>query len=101
MEPWNDTKLTDTELNEYHKKAIAQGSIITVSDGDYLVGYVEFYLNEGVCYIYNLFIREEYRCKKAIWMLKHRLFQVCGKCKIYLGERNKLGSKYTEAQIRR
>ena len=97
---WHKERLSRIEAWKYHEDKLRRGELITISDGELLVGYVEFTINNGCCFVNNLFIRSEYRNKKAIWMLKKRLFEVCRKVKVYLGERNKFNKRYPEAQLR-
>ena len=97
---WHDKKLSREEANEYHRRMLLNGNILTVSDGETLAGYCEYFIQDGVCFINSLYIKEGYRGKKVIWMLKKRLFQVARGCRIFLGERNKFNMKYPEAQLR-
>lgn len=99
-ETWHEKRLSRIEAWKYHEDKINRGELITISDGELLVGYVEFSINNGCCFVNNLFIRQGYRNKRAIWMLKKRLFEVAKNCKIFLGERNKLNMRYPEVQIR-
>lgn len=99
-ETWHSNKLSHEDAIKYHQTILDSGNCITVSDGEILVGYCEYYLSHGVCYIQNLFIRKEYRLGKAILLMKRRLFQVCDGAKIFIGDRNKFNKRYTELSIR-
>lgn len=101
LENWHETRLTKEEADKYHKEMLEAGRIITVSDRDSVIGYVEFLLNNGCCFVNNLFIRQEYRNREVIWMLRRRLYEVCGNAKIYLGSRLKNNKRFSEVQLRR
>jgi len=100
-ETYYKEKMSKEEADEHHRRMLNSGQIITVSDGDNLIGYVEFSTDHGCCFINDLFIRPAHRRSKVIWMLKKRLFEVCGKCTVYFGERNKHDNRYPESQLRR
>jgi hypothetical protein len=88
---WHKKRLSHEEAVEYHSKIIRDGNCITVCDGNILVSYCEFFKAHGVCYVKNLWVRENYRLGRAIQQMKKRLFEVCKDCKIFLGERQKHG----------
>lgn len=96
---WHKEKLTREESIQYHQRLLTNGNIITISNGQELVGYVEFERDPWICYIKNLFILPAYRNGPAIWQIKRRLFEVC-KGKIFKGERNKNGQRYEESRRR-
>ncbi len=96
-----EKKMSKEEADRHHKIMLESGRIITVSDNNLLVGYVEFFIEHGCCFINDLFIRSAYRRTRVIWMLKRRLFEVCGKNKVYFGERNKFNKRYAEVQLRK
>jgi len=100
-EYYGENKLSKEEADKHHKAMLESGRIITVSDGNLLVGYVEFFIEHGCCFINDLFIRTAYRRTRVIWMLKRRLFDICGKGKVYFGERNKFHKRYAEVQLRK
>lgn len=100
-ENWHRARLSHEEALDYHKKILESGNCITLCDEDKLIGYVEFYVTHGVCYVQNLFIRVAYRNTKAIRMIKNRLFQVIGKCRVIVGDRNKNATRYPEYALRR
>jgi hypothetical protein len=99
-EDWHKTRLSHEEAVKYHQERLDSGNIITVSDGNILAGYLEFYIRHGVCYIHNLFILPEYRRGIVAKMIKRRLFEVSKGCKIFFGERNKAGVRYPEFKTR-
>jgi ribosomal protein S18 acetylase RimI-like enzyme len=100
-EDWHKTRLSHEEAVKYHQERLDWGNIITVSDGNTLAGYLEFYIRHGVCYIHNLFILPEYRRGIVAKMIKRRLFEVAKGCKVFFGERNKHAQRYPELQTRR
>jgi len=100
-EDWHERKLSEEEANRYHETILRNGNCITVEDKGNLVGYCEYYVNHGICYIKNLFIRRDYRNGKVIRMMKRRLFEIIGKGRILIGDRNKNNKRYSEVAIRR
>lgn len=102
-EDYYETKFSEEEITKHHEECLKAGRIITVSDKDTLVGYVEFSISNSCCFINDLFIKPAYRRTKVIWMLRNRLFEICGKTKVYFGERykHKLKKRYPETQLRR
>jgi len=101
QETWHKKRLSKEEADRYHLSRLNSGNIITVEDNGLLCGYVEFYQNHGCCYIHNLFIRPEYRRGKVAKLIKQKLFEVCDNAKVYLGNRNKNGKRYSQFQLRR
>lgn len=93
--------MSENEADSHHEKALKEGRIITICDGDILAGYVEFSFTNGVCFINDLFIRPIYRNSRAIWKMKRRLLEICKGAKILLGERNKFGKRFPEFKLRR
>lgn len=95
-------KMSEKEANAHHESMLRAGQIITVSSPDgILLGYLEFSINNGCCFINDVFIRPAYRRSRVAWMLKKRLFEVCDKTRVFLGERNKFGTRFPEVQLRR
>lgn len=100
-ESWHTERLSHNEALKYHQAILLNQHVITICNGQELAGYCEFYINNGVCFVANLFIRPEYRQGKTIKMLKNKLFEVSKGAKIFIGERNKFQKKYMETQLRR
>jgi hypothetical protein len=96
---WHDRRQPKEEIDAYHEEKFRLGEIITISDGNTLVGYVTFTINHGCCYIEDLFIHPEYRRGRAFWQMKKRLFEKFPG-KVFFGERNKFNRRYTEFKIR-
>lgn len=101
LEDWHESKLSRSDADAYHQRLLDEGRIITVSNGEELVGYVEYIKEHGVCYIQNLYIRSEYRLGKVARMLKRRLFEATKGFRVYTGDRNKFKKRYAEFQLRR
>jgi hypothetical protein len=99
LETYREERLSAIEIWQYHERKLLGGELITVADGDLLVGYVEFHVEAGCCFIENLFVREGYRRGKASWLMKRRLFEVCKGAKVFLGDRQRRDR--LEAQLRR
>jgi len=102
-EDYYEEKFSEEEITKHHEKMLEAERIIFVEDGDRIAGYVEFFINNGCCFINDLFIRPAYRNTKVIWMLKTKLFEACGKSRVYFGERYryKLKKRFPETQLRR
>lgn len=102
-------KLTREEAIKYHQKLLDLGNIITVSDGDILCGYVEFWrltfeqfgriicgepfsaFNEDVqtgyiAYVGDVYIRPSYRRGSVIKMLRNRFVEANRACTFFVGE---------------
>lgn len=99
-EHWHTERLDRIELAKHHEWKITHGELLTVSDGQMLIGYCEFTKRAGACFVENIFILPKYRNGGASKLIKNRLFKVCSDCKIFFGERNKKNTKYPEAQLR-
>lgn len=99
LEDWHETRLTRQEADDYHERMLKNGNCFTIFDGDILAGYTEYYILYGVCYIYNMFVRPEYRHGKVMRELRNKLFGTG--CKMFIGNRNRGGKRYAEAQLRR
>jgi len=107
-ETWHKERLDETELTKYHDKLLSLGNIITVSDGELLVGYVEFWRltyeqfgrivcgepfsgsNEDVqtgqiAYVANTYIRPEYRQGSVYKIMRDRFFKVNKLCTHFVG----------------
>lgn len=108
-ETWHKDKLSYEESIKYHDALISRGNIITVSDGDVLCGYVEFWrltyenfgriicgepfsalhenvVNGQIAYLANTFIKEEYRKSDVYKMLKKRFLEANALCTHFVGE---------------
>lgn len=100
QETWHEERLDRIALTRWHVERLKNGELITVSDGELLVGYCEFFKTRGMCFVNNIFILPAYRRGRTIRMIKNRLFEVCKDCKVFFGERNKKDKKFPEAQLR-
>ena len=108
-ENWHDTKLSKEDAINYHERIIFSGNCITVEDGDFLVGYCEFWrinyeqfgriicgerfsalteniTNGYIAYVANTFIRVDYRNGKVYKMLRDRFFEANRDCQYFVGE---------------
>lgn len=106
---WHKEKLAKEEADKYHSILLNQGNIITCSEGDNLLGYVEFWrinyeqfgriiCGEGfsalcedvihghIAYVANTFIRPEYRKGEVYKMLRDRFFEFNKECTHFVGE---------------
>lgn len=107
-EAWHTKKLSREEATFYFKRLIELGNIITVSDGDLLVGYVEVWrLSErqlervlageafaaasepcqtgSHAYVANIFVRRGYRNGRAFKLLYKRFMEVHGEAESFVG----------------
>ena len=86
---YHKEKMYGDEAVRYYDWILSHGQCITVTDGETLAGYVEFYRNNEKCYIRDLYIRPKYRHGEVLPMLKKRLFEVCKGVKEIEGRRDK------------
>lgn len=107
-ENWHKTKLDEESSNDYHRELIRKGNILTVVQGDKLLGYCEFWrinyeqfgriicgerfsaMGEDVwtgniAYVANTFIQPEARKKEVYKMLRDRFFEVNKDCAYFVG----------------
>jgi hypothetical protein len=107
-ETWHKIKLDEESSNEYHRKLLEQGNIITITKGDLLVGYVEFWrisyeqfgriicgepfsalcedvVHGNIAYVANTFILPEYRKGKVYKMLRDRFLETNKMCTHFCG----------------
>lgn len=105
---WHNERLSRPEAHKYHDKLLSAGNIITVSDGDILAGYVEYWrlsfeqfgriicgepfsaMHEDVstgqiAYVANTFIREEYRNSSVAKQLRDRFLRINEQCTHFAG----------------
>jgi len=109
IEDWHRYKEPKESIDRYHERLIENGNIITVSDGDILLGYLEFWkitfeqFGRIVCgehfsayhedvqggliaYVANAFIRPEYRNTGVYKKLRHKFFEANSNCTHFVGE---------------
>ena len=116
METWHKKKLDEANATDYFTVLLERGNIITISQDNLLLGYVEFWrLNYGqfgrivcceefsaiqedvqtgnIAYVANTFIRKEYRKGEVYKMLRDRFFEANKACDYFVGEarRKKVG----------
>lgn len=107
-EYWHKEYLSRPLAYEYHDKLLSSGNIITVSDGDNLCGYVEYWrltyeqfgriicgepfsaMHEDVqtgqiAYVANTFIRKEFRRSSTWLLLKDRFIEINKECTHFCG----------------
>ena len=107
-EKWHSTYLDEESANEYHKELLQRGNILSCSQGDLLLGYVEFWrinyeqfgriiCGEGfsalcedvihgyIAYVANTYIRPEYRKGEVYKMLRDRFFEFNKDCTYFVG----------------
>lgn len=112
-EDWHKEKLSKEEADRYHEVMLSNGNIITVSDGDILCGYVEYWRvsfeqfgriicgepfssihenvqNGQIAYLANTYIRPEYRHGKVYKLLRARFLEVNKLCTHFCGEARRL-----------
>ncbi len=100
--------LPKEEADKYHDKLLTQGSIITVSDGNVLCGFVEVWrisfsqfgriicgepfsafneniLNGQLAYVGDTYIRTRYRDGEVAKMLRDRFFEMNSDCTHFCG----------------
>lgn len=99
-EDWHQERMGREEAFLYHLSILQNSQCLTVTDGEILSGYCEFYVSNGVCFVANLFIRKQYRHGRTIKLIKNKLFEVAKGAKIFMGERNKFNRKFPEVQLR-
>ncbi len=108
-ETTHETKLSAIESYKYFEKLLSQGSIITVSDGDKLLGYFEAWkisfeqfgriichepfsayyedITTGqIAYVGDVYILPEYRNSSVTKLLRDRFFELCADCTHFVGE---------------
>jgi hypothetical protein len=108
-ETTHEKKLSAMESYKYFDKLLNQGSIITVSDGDLLLGYVETWrlsfeqfgriicgesfsafhediLTGQIAYVGDVYIRPEYRNSRVTKMMRNRFFEFNKNCTHFVGE---------------
>lgn len=108
-ETWHQTRLTKAEADVYHSTLLDRGNIITVSNVDFLLGYVEYWrlsfeqfgrivcgepfsaIHEDVqrgqvAYVANTYIRPEWRSTKVYRLLRDRFFEANRACTHFVGE---------------
>lgn len=108
-ETWHTTKLDEASANSYHQQLLDSGNIITISDGDTLIGYVEYWrisyeqfgrlicgepfsaVHEDVqtgqiAYVANTFVLPEYRKTEVYKRLRDRFFEANKLCTHFVGE---------------
>ena len=108
-EEYHKKRISKTEADKYHQHLLDRGNIITVSDGDILCGYVEFWklnfeqLGRIICgdgfsayledvqtgyiaYCANVYIRPEYRRSHVIRILHDRFYEINECCSYFVGE---------------
>lgn len=108
-ETTHEKKLSAIESWKYFDKLLSQGSIITVSDGDTLLGYLEVWrlsfeqfgriichepfsaVHEDICtgqiaYVGDVYILESHRNSNVTKMLRDRFFELSQECTHFVGE---------------
>lgn len=116
LEHWHKEKLTYEESLSYFDHMLNSGNIITVCDGDFVVGYVEFWrinyeqlgrlmCGEGlaaqaedittgnIAYVANIYILEHYRNAGVFKMLLSRFRIVNDLCTHFCGEPRMSGNQ--------
>lgn len=109
QETWHKTRIGREDADLYHAKLLAFGNILTVSEGDILLGYVEFWrinyeqfgrlicgehfsayhedVQSGpIAYVANTFIRPEWRSTSCAKELKRAFFEANSHCTHFVGE---------------
>lgn len=107
-ENWHTAKLSRMEAWKYHERLLNDGNIITISDGDMLCGYIEFWrisyeqfgriicgepfsamhenvLNGQIAYVANTFIKENFRNGEVYKLLRNRFFEFNKDCTHFCG----------------
>jgi hypothetical protein len=108
-EYWHENKLSKEEADKYHERLLSNGNIITVQDGDILLGYGEFWritfeqfgrlichepfsafiedvVSGHICYLANVWVHEDYRTKGVLKQMRNRFFEVNKDCTHFCGE---------------
>lgn len=108
-EHWHRYKEPKESIDRYHERLIENGNIITLSDGELLLGYCEFWrldyekfgriicgehfsayhedVQSGyIAYLANTFIRPEHRNGSVYKMLRNRFFEANSHCTHFVGE---------------
>ena len=108
IEDWHRYKEPKESIDRYHERLLANGNIITVSEGDFLLGYVEVWkisfeqlgrivagerfsayhedVQTGqIGWVANTYIRPEYRMGNVYKILKKRFFEITESCTHYSG----------------
>lgn len=114
-ENWHASKLDEENSRLYHRELLERGNIITMLDGDLLVGYVEYWrLNYeqfgriicrepfsaiqedvqtgNIAYVANTFILPAYRKGQVYKRLRDRFFEVNKLCTHFVGEARRKSS---------
>ena len=107
-EDWHNTKLTRQQSENYFRKLLEKGNLITYSNFKWIIGYIEYWrinldqlgrllsdqpfypmdedISTGeICYVANIFIREPNRNSRVIQYLKTTLEFKCRNCKYITG----------------
>ena len=115
-ETWIKKPMSRKDAFNYHKRVVAKGNVIQCTAGNRLVGYVEFWrvnyeqlgrivCNTGfsayhentvdgdICWLYGMWIDEEYRQGKVINKLKKELWEQTKNCKYILGKEHKRNNR--------
>lgn len=118
LEFWHTHKLSEEAANEYHKRLLMQGNIITVVDDKDLLGYIEvwkinyeqlgrllcgvkFYVYDedigsgNIAYISNMYIVENLRHSDVYKRLYTRFLERYGDCSYIASKRTKHSDKFT------
>jgi len=108
-ETWHTTKLSKEEADRYHEYLLNNGNILSVSDGDILLGYVEFWrlsyeqfgrvicgepfsamhenvINGQIAYVANTYIVPEHRKGNVYKLLRNMFFETNKLCTHFCGE---------------
>lgn len=106
---WSKPKMDRMEAWKYHEVMLARGNIITISDGEKLCGYVEYWrltyeqwgriicgevlspldidLQTGyIAYVASTYILPEYRHTHVYLMLRDRFIEMNKDCAYFVGE---------------
>lgn len=89
---WAVEKMPYEKAVKYFRDVLKCGRLISISDGDKLIGYGEFRVDTGVCFIDEVIILPEYRGGRAIWKMTRRLKELTN-AKVFLGERFRNNSR--------
>lgn len=99
-EYWHKSRLSFADALEYHKKRLENGDIYTYEENGEVLGYYERYFKDDICFLYNVWVNQEYRKGKVFKELYKHFFETMPKHIKYIeGEKQKLGGKLMKEKI--
>ena len=101
-ETWHKTRMDYPTALKYHKTRYENGDIYVYTEDGKVLGYYERYFKYNVCFLYNVYVENDYRKGKVFKELYRHFFKTMPKDITHvMGEKQRLGGKIMKEVINR